>query len=119
MFVCKSTLAVIRAVAQLWIVRHHYAMRPQIASLIMSLNIGLILPVMYANGAACHLGWILLGVAIGFACYLATSLIMSRLSVAHTPKTFIGKQMFSMGYFASLPLAYFLVLLMVKIVTKR
>jgi uncharacterized membrane protein (DUF485 family) len=94
-------------------------MRPQIASLIASLNIGLILPVMYANGAACHVGWISLGVVIGFGCYLATSFVLSRLIVTHAPKTFAAKQIFSLGYYAALPLAYVLVLLMVKFVAKR
>lgn len=36
-------------------------MQPQIAAFIVSLNIGLFLPVMYANGAACYPGWILFG----------------------------------------------------------
>jgi len=94
-------------------------MRPQIASLIASLNIGLFLSVVYANGAACQVGWIVLGVIIGFACYLATLFIMSRLIVTYAPKTFAAKQMFSLGYYAALPLAYFVVLLMVKLVAKH
>jgi hypothetical protein len=94
-------------------------MRPQAASLIASLNIGLFLPVVYANGAACHVGWIVLGVIIGFTCYLATSFIMSRLIVTYAPKTFAAKQLFSLGYYAAILFAYLLVLLMVKLVAKH
>jgi hypothetical protein len=94
-------------------------MRLQIVSLVASLNIGLFLPVMYANGAACHLVYILSGCGIGFSCFLSISLLMSRLNVPFAPKTFAAKQVFSLGYLVAPALAYSLVLLMVKTVSKH
>jgi hypothetical protein len=89
-------------------------MRPQIAALIFCLNIGLCLPVFYADGVACRPGWIMLGGFIGVACYFAISFFMSRLSVALIPKSFFAKQVFSLGYFVAPLLTCFLVLWLVK-----
>jgi hypothetical protein len=94
-------------------------MKSQIASFIGSLGIGLCLPVVYANGAICHLNWILLGSGIGLLCFLLISFSMFRLSIAVSPKTFAAKQVFSLGYYVAPLLAYFLVLLMAKMVASH
>jgi hypothetical protein len=92
-------------------------MRPQIAALIACLNIGLCLPVFYANGVACSPRWMVSGLFIGAACYFLISFFMSRLSVTLSPKSFVAKQVFSLGYFVAPLLTYFLVFWMVKLVS--
>jgi hypothetical protein len=92
-------------------------MPSQIAALIVCLNIGLCLPVFYANGVACRPGWIAAGGFIGAACYFAIWIFMSRLSVALSPKSFVAKRVFSLGYFVAPLLTYFIVLWLIKSVS--
>ena len=89
-------------------------MRPSIASLVGSLCIGLCLPVFYANGQASHPGWIIFGLLIGAGSYFLVSFLMSRLGAAWIPRSFVAKQLFSLGYYAAPLLAYLLVLWMLK-----
>jgi hypothetical protein len=89
-------------------------MRTPLASLIICVNIGLCLPVFYGNGEACHLAWIVSGLIIALACYFLISFFISKLIVQFSPKTFLPKQLLSLGYFVAPLLAYLLVLLMVK-----
>jgi len=74
---------------------------------------------MYANGVACHPGWIVFAVAIGLSCYFLILFLMSRLGVTFSLKSFVAKQLFSLGYYVAPLLTYFLVLLMVKMVARH
>ena len=60
-------------------------MKPQIASLIACVNIGLFLPAVYANGVAYHPKWVVLAVVIGLSCHFLISFLMSKLSVTLEP----------------------------------
>jgi hypothetical protein len=94
-------------------------MRTPLTSLILCVNIGLCLPVFYGNGEACHLVWIVSGCIIGISCYFLISFFMSKLIVQFSPKTFLAKQLFSLGYFVAPLLAYLLILLLVKTMVKH
>jgi len=89
-------------------------MRPQLAALIMSLNIGLFLPVFYVQVATSYLGLMIFGLAIGAGCYFLVSFAMSRLGTALSPRSFAAKQLFSLGYFIAPLLAYLLLILFLK-----
>jgi hypothetical protein len=89
-------------------------MPSQIAALIICLNIGLFLPVFYANGVAYSPRWMASGLFIGAASYFLISFFMQRLSARLRPKSFGAKQVFSLGYFVAPLLTWFLVLWMVK-----
>ena len=83
------------------------------------MNIGLCLPVFYGKGEACHLVWIVSGFIIAISCYFLISFFMSKLIAQFSPKTFLAKQLLSLGYFIAPFLAYLLVLLMVKITVRH
>jgi hypothetical protein len=82
-------------------------MRQSIRPLIASLSVGLILPVIHANGVVCQPIWVIFGLLIGLTCYFGVSFLMSRLAIALAPKSFIAKQLFSMGYFVAPLLTFF------------
>ena len=92
-------------------------MPSQIVAFIVCLNIGLCLPVFYANGVACSPRWMASGLFIGAACYFSISFFMSRLNAAFSPKSFVAKQVFPLGYFVAPLLTYFLVLWMIRSVS--
>ena len=89
-------------------------MRPQIAALIMSLNIGLFMPVFYVQVAKSYVGLVIFGLVIGAGCYFLVSFAMSRLGTALSPRSFAAKQLFSLGYYVAPLLAYLLLVLFLK-----
>ena len=94
-------------------------MRPSIASFIGCLNIGWALPLFYADGVAWHFPWIASGIIISLICYFGIALLMTRVEAASGVRNPFGKAVLSMGYWVAVVLAYFLVLLLVKMVARH
>jgi hypothetical protein len=94
-------------------------MRTELVSVIACLNIGLCLTVFYANGEACHPGWITSTLIVAMLCYFLISFLMSKLIAKFNPKSFVQKQFFSLGYFVAPLWAYFSDLLIVKMAVKH
>jgi hypothetical protein len=84
-----------------------------------SLFIGLCLPVFYANGAACHLGWMVFGLLLGAGIYFLVSKTVLRWNELLKPQSFVAKHLFSFGFFASPLLTYFLFLWILKTFVKH
>jgi len=94
-------------------------MRPSIATFIGCLNIGWLLPLLYANGVAWHFPWIVTGIVISMTCYFLIAFYMTRLEAAVGIQHRVGRSLLSLGYYVAVFLALALVSLMVKIVARH
>ena len=99
--------------------RRRVGMCESIGTLIVTLNIGLILPVLYANGAACHVGWMVFGLLLGVGIYFLVSRAMFRWYEILKPQSFVAKQLFSFGFIVSPLLTFCLFLLILKTFVKH
>jgi hypothetical protein len=89
-------------------------MKARVSSLIACLNIGLIVPAVFANGIAWHLPWIAASLAICLGCYFLVPFIVLKATSRFGTGTIAVKALESLGYMAALFLAYFSVMLMFK-----
>jgi H+/Cl- antiporter ClcA len=93
-------------------------MRSSLVSFIVCVNISLGLPLMYANGVAWHLPWIVVAVVIALVCHFAGVYFMSRLVSVHGHQDRMRIALLSAGYLIGPIVAFLLVSLMVRLVAK-
>jgi hypothetical protein len=82
-------------------------------------NIGLGLPLMYANGVAWHLPWIVVAVVIALACHFAGVYLMSRVVKVYGHHDRIRIALLSVGYWIAPVVAFLLVFLMVNLIARN